>query len=345
MYKTYGVLVCLLLAWAQPVWGQEAETQTSPETQSGSVTLSARELWGGGEVWFFPDQSPRPADDRFEVVAGQEVPFCLKLRAKGSPLIKRIQEEATGFRLILEDNQTPPNVMSISIGDEKTPLIPDEQGCYRGKFEIPLQIDQGIYQVANLFFRTRRRNYVGLKQILYNFSQADELNVTNPNEDKKAPKLIRISTYQKSLGKLDGVGSFEDIKIKQDFAFEEEGSGVAPESLRVYYALLEEGQQVSIHQADCKRIRRRNWNYKCQLHLLRPDWQWEASRVSLVLQSIYVQDKAGNLMVLQEPAVFKEAAKGSPIRFDFRPDVNRLTFKNYYQRNPKSLAPRELIKN
>ncbi|MDX1387389.1 MAG: hypothetical protein R3257_07340, partial [bacterium] len=288
--------------------------------------------------------APRPANDRFEVKAGEEVPLCLKLEAKGSPLIKRIQEEATAFRLILEDSQEPPNAMTVRVGDEKKPLKPDAQGCYRGFFVIPPQVNEGVYQVANLLFRTRRRNYVGLQQVLYNFSKADELKVENPNADNEAPKLIGISSFQKSLGKLDGVGNFEDIKVKQNFTFDKEGSGVEPKSLKVYYALIEEGQQVSIHQAECKRIRRRDWNFQCKLHLLRPDWQWEASHVSLVLQSIYVKDKAGNLLVLQEPAVLKEAAKDTPIRFDFRPDVDKVTYKNYYQRHPQSLAPRELIK-
>ena len=305
----------------------------------GSFSVRAQESMpsasdGGGKLLFFPERADRPEEDRFEVKAGDVVPYCIQVDLEASPVLKRIREEAVQVRLVLENQQDPPDLLLIELGNAEDPIKPGENGCYEGSFRIPKQARGGRYQVADFLVKTRRANFVSLRQLLFQFSAADELQVENPNFDDSAPRLLAIETLEKGVQKLDNSGDFIRLLIHQTFRFNDEKGEVDTKTLRVYYALLEDGQQVSIHQANCKKEARTHTDFVCAVKLLRPYWHWELRSLQLVLESIYVQDKAGNGLVIQSSEDLKKIAGNTPIRFEFKPDGPGISSKRLYQRHP-----------
>lgn len=312
MYKKNFFIVVLILAWSTGVWAQNPK----------------------GAILFFPDQQPRPEKDQFEVRAGQEVEVCVKLEIRSHPLLQTLSTNTTGFRLVLEDEKTPPNAIVIQEELKKDYLKPDARGCYVSRFQVPPLTEAGVYQAADLLFQVPGRGYLSIHQMLYEFSQADELRVVNPESDSDKPSLIQISTLQEKTQRIGKFYDFYKIEVKQDFAFGETGSGLAPESLKIYYRLLENGERTGIYQADCRRAFKEKTKFHCKLELTRPQYQWELSQLTLQLESIYLQDKAGNQLVLADQELFKKASPQTPVQFDFEkktpgvprnnPNINRL---------------------
>lgn len=313
------------LGWAQ-------ESTAAPPKAPPSL------LYPGGAILFFPDKSPRPSNDRFPVEAGQEVEVCILLETTKSPLLDRIVKNTTGFRLILEDNKVPPDAILVERERKKARIKPDDQGCYRTTFRIPTYTDTGIYQVADLLFKVSGRGYISVHQLLFGFSQADELEVSNPDTDAKEPTLIAIGTLQEDLKTIGKAFDFLKIKVKQEFTFNDPESGLEPKTLRVFYQLLDNGERTGIHEAKCRTYFLKKAKFVCQLEITRPNYEWELGRLALVLESIYLKDKAGNMLVLQDPDLFKKAAGDTPVKFEFRDKDPGVPRKNRFRnRHPNRL--------
>jgi hypothetical protein len=217
----------------------------------------------------------------------------------------------------LEDDKTPPNAIIIQEEPKKNYLTPDERGCYVSHFQVPPLTEEGIYQTADLLFKLPGRGFLSIHQILYEFGKADELVVHNPLSDTKEPSLLQISTLQQQTKKISRSFDFYKIKVKQDFTFEETGSGIARETLKIYYKLFENGERSGIYAAQCHKFFKEKNRFQCQLELTRPHYQWEQNSLSLQLDSIYLKDKAGNQLVLQDQTAFLQAAGQTPIQFNF----------------------------
>lgn len=288
----------------------------------------------GGELIFFPEQEKRPAENRFPVKAGEEISYCLRVDFSKAPILERLKAEATQVRMVLENQKDPPDLLLVDLGNGKKPIQLGESGCYEGSFQIPAAVGPGRYQIADFLVKTRRSNLVSLRQLLFQFTRADELQVSNDDFDDVAPRLVAIETLEDEVQKLNNSGDFIRLLIHQTFRFRDEKGEVDPETLRVYYALLEDGQQVSVHQANCHKEPRTKTDFVCALKLLRPYWRWELRNLQLALESIYVQDKSGNGLVIQNPKDFKKIAGSTPIRFQFKPDVPGIGSQQQYQRHP-----------
>lgn len=298
------------------------------------VVPGARAENSAGGVLFFPDQAARPENDVFDVEAGQEVEVCIRINPKFHPLLNRLVSESTGFRLVLEDNKTPPNAIMVQEESKKGVLPPGADGCYSSRFKIPPLTEEGIYQVADLLFKVPGRGYLSIHQLLYDFSQADELNVKNPKSDEEKPSLVEISTLQEKTRRLGKYYDFFKIEVKQDFTFNETGSGLEPKSLKVWYQLLENGERTGIYLAQCRPAFRKKQTFHCDLQLTRPQYQWDLSQLSLQLDSLSVEDKAGNRLYLQGAEEFKKVSPSTPIQFNFseeepgvprhNPHINRM---------------------
>lgn len=334
---SFVFLMISVIIITNPIRAQDRETQYDPteaplipsEAQvSESPQDQERQPFGGGSLLFFPEESKRPEDERFEVEAGTWVPVCLKLNPLKSPFLQETLSEAIGFELILEDSETPPNQLKIQFGPTekeikkarkagKDPYEPDDSGCYRTQFTIPNYTDPGVYQVADLLVKTRLSDYVSLKQVLLQFSKAEELDIKNPDLDQKAPELLEISSFKDQAQKLGKYGEFVRLKLAQTFIVSEEESGVKPQTLQVWYALQEEGKTTSIYPAQCKRVVHTRWKFTCKLQVTRPLWQWKDARLGLVLETIRLEDKAGNAIKIQDPKAFAQKAQEEPILFEY----------------------------
>jgi hypothetical protein len=321
MYKRSFILILFLLLFTAVAQGQEFK----------------------GAILFFPDQASRPPNDQFEVKAGHQVDVCVQIQFQNHPLLQSLLANPTGFRLILEDEKVPPNAIIIQEEPKKNFLKPDSRGCYFSRFKVPPLTEEGVYQVADLLFKFPGRGYLSIHQLLYDFSKADELKVINPSADTEKPILLEISTFQEQTRRIAKAFDFYKIKVKQDFTFEEKGSGLAPGTLKIYYRLMEDGERTGIYQTQCKKYFKQKNKFHCELELTRPRFQWEQSHLILELDSIYLEDKAGNQLVLSDPETFKKAAAETPIRFEFRqknsglpknnsagPLINREVFKGRF---------------
>ena len=299
MYKKIFLLVLLLCCGSRGLWAQDSK----------------------GAILFFPNQQPRPVNDRFEVKVGQDVDVCVKIEAQNHPLLQEITDKTTGFRLVLEDDKVPPNAIVIQEEPKKALLTPDANGCYMSHFQIPPLTEEGVYQAADLLFKIPGRGFISIHQILYEFSKADELLVHNPASDTKEPTLVQISSLQQQTKRISKSFDYYKIKVKQDFTFEETGSGIDRDTIKIFYKLFENGERTGIYAADCHKFSKEKNKFECQLELMRPQYQWEMNSLALQLDSIYLKDKAGNQLVLQGQDAFLKAAGDTPIEFHFEKNV------------------------
>lgn len=351
MYKLYFIILFILLSGFFPTPGrsQEKEAEKTNTAEETTVLSETAPSLDAGQVIFFPDNTNRPSDDRFNVKAGEIVEVCLKINPDYSPVFQEIIKTALSFRMVLEDDKTPPSSIVINGGDKKNPLVLDAKGCFRSSFQIPPETNSGIYQVADLFFDTRVRNFISVNQSLYDFSQADELKVENDREDSTPPELLKIGSFQNEIQPIGKNFGFLKIQVTQYFTFKDEGSGLMPKTLKVFYLLSENDQGVNIYPAQCKKRMGEKGVFRCRVKLLRPEFEWERTRLSLELESIYINDKAGNLLILKNPETFLEKAEGTPTKFIFEgmdPGVPRkIKYKNRHPNRLKEVGAGASVAN
>ncbi len=306
----------------------------------GAAQIHALPQVGGyGGIFFFPNLDKRPTGDIFQVKSGQEIEVCVLLKSQGAPLIEQILQGTTGFRLILEDEQTPPNAIDIEAGNGDAELSKTPEGCYQTTFQIPRETEPGKYQVANLLFQMPGGEFFSIREYLYGFSVAEELQVENSDFDTEAPKLVQVSAFNPGPGKIKTSNPFATIKLKQYFQFEDPQSGIDKGTLKVFYRLYEEGQFSSTFPAQCKKVFGKNDRFRCVLTLRRPKFQWALKHLALELESIYVNDKSGNFLFVVDPKKLPENVRGGPLIFEYVGEQKKISNEPPIDASPKNQSP------
>lgn len=270
---------------------------------------------GAGELWFYPMRSQRPENDRHLIHAGERASLCLRLHSQ-SDFIAELKKHITGAQLILEDEETPPNNFKIEIGTESSYLQEGPGNCYLTFFRVPRQIRPGIYRIADLFLRDRDKNFVSMRNYLYEFSQADELEVLPAKEAVEEVQLLEIRGFDFDPRQQIEFTHNVQVKARHVFVFSGDKKEIPKNGLRVFYQLKEDEEEKGIYEAQCRpRLKTKNQFY-CELKLMRPKSQWALRQIELALDSLYLEDKSGKLILsLQEPQVFEEKANKTPIKF------------------------------
>ncbi len=324
MATVKGLLAALLCCVTT---GHAAEVEI-PESRPAAPGASI------GEIIFSVGEMARPAEGRHQVTAGREVQVCLRLDPEQVPLMGRLQEGMLGYRLILEDSQDPPHILVIAPGNRLERMARDEQGCYAGGYTIPRNSVAGVYQVADLLIAKDDQSYYSIRDYLFDFSQVDELDIQNPRNDLEPPVLLKVSNYRPSQKKLKTTFSQYKIRIGQVFLFEDALSGLKTESMKIRYALLIDGHVTAYPEAKCQSTRPHKRFY-CKVDLARPDFEWGPRQVDLKLESIYIEDKAGNKLSLHSPEEWAEQAQGAQTEFQFPPNKRLGRDEDYdLQRDP-----------
>jgi hypothetical protein len=231
--------------------------------------------------------------------------------------LKELKKSAVGFRLIMEDNQEPPNVLTLAWGNWLQWLKPDAQGCFPGKAQISPEIRSGIYQVSDLLLGTSDHRYYSIRDYLYDFSQVDELEIHNPRDDLKAPSLTQIAIFGPKSHPMKYGGGVLSLRVQQLFTFQDKESGIDKKTLRVFYNLEVDGEDRGYKEAKCQAKNKNKEEFRCTLELREPYFEWSLRHVVLDLDSIYLKDKAGNQFILDDPKLFAEKAQGTPVSFEF----------------------------
>jgi hypothetical protein len=319
MYRSFAAIFILFSlffiskntesAEPDPTGGPVSETSEVPEGLPSTVDR--------GAIIFFPERTERPSEERHKVKAGEEITLCLNFNPGDSRFLQDLLKEATGYRLILEDSKVPPDAIMVTVDTKGRRSKEDTGDCVSGKFRVPKQAAPGVYQAADLLFRLNVNDFVSVREYLYGFSRADELEVENPNEDAQAPELVAISTFDPALKKKIKSGKLLKIAVKQSFLFQEQGEGIDEASLKVFYRLIEDGHTTGAYEARCHRAMGKREKFFCELKLRRPRHQWAFLELAMELDSVYIQDKANNRLEISDPKKLKEKASEFPIRFVF----------------------------
>ncbi len=270
---------------------------------------------GAGELWFFPMQSERPENDRHSIHAGDRAPLCLRLHSQTS-LIAQLKPQITGVQLILEDEEMPPNSFKIEIGNGKSYIKEGPGTCYLSFFRVPRQIKPGIYRIADLFLRDRDKNFISLREYLYEFSQADELEVLPPEKPVEEVELLEIRGFNFDPRRQIEYTNNVVVRAKQIFIFSGDKDELKKDALSVYYQLKEDEDSKGIYEAKCKpRVRTKNQFY-CELRIMRPKDQWALRQIELQLNSLYLKDKTGRVVLkITDPTFFEDKVKNTTTRF------------------------------
>ncbi|MFO1462217.1 MAG: hypothetical protein U1F66_00410 [bacterium] len=301
-----SILACLLLCSGIARARADAPTSRAPESQPELTQAESAPAGPYGQIIFFPAVESRPADERFKVSAGQQVPVCVKLSAQASAYVDRLQDRSIGYLLLMEDAAEPPHRLAITFGNRLKSLKPSPDGCYGGDWRIPDQVVPGNYQVSDLLWMARDESFYSLRNYLYEFSKVEELEVLNPKADSQAPKLLAIKTYKKSPQTMQNYSGVLRVKLEQRFDFEDPESGIKKNSLRVFYSMAVDGTTVDLLDAKCRSIPQTNRSFRCTLQVTNPEIIWGLNRVVLTLHSLSIEDQAGNRLLLDGEAAIKE---------------------------------------
>jgi hypothetical protein len=318
MYAIIFWVIMLLMIPTSNLYSQENGDETvfsGAETEPAAENLEEGLVFG--KIIFFPDKTSRPANDRHQVKVGEMVPVCIQLEGRNSPFIEELKEKTIGFRLILEDNSEPPHVLRIIVGNLFELMKPDDRGCFNASYKIPENTKKAVYQVADLLWATKENRYFSLRSHLYQFSQADELEVENPQEDIEPPQLIKISTKQTQLQGLKRSSAVLKATVEEKFYFQEGQSEIDWDTLRISYKFYLNQKFQKSQLAQCK-INKKKKECRCQVETISPIDAWALNEVSYYLDSVTLQDKPGNLLKVEDPKELKEKSGANPIQFVFK---------------------------
>ena len=305
--KILAIILSLMSLNSSLSWAQEEAQPAPPETQPHINSAFKSEV-----IFSLPDIA-RPEGGRYSVKAEDNVEVCLRLN-QALPLFKNVQENLVGFRLVLEDNENPPHQMPILIGNKLQKLKQNSEGCYAGRFKIPSKIPSALYQVADLLLYSDKQNYFSVRDYLYSFSQADELQVDNPQYDRDSPLLIKISAPTRSPKKNKVAPKMLKIALRQVFQFEDK-SKLVRKSMRADYAFFLDNIRQESLSARCRKKGNKSFVCEVETRRLREDLSLPQARLSL--ERISVKDKAGNLLVMEDPQAMVAKTEGGAISFDF----------------------------
>jgi hypothetical protein len=284
-----------------------------------------------GDIYFSTQTGERPPEGRHLVAPGQEITVCLKLRSD-LPLFQKLEQGAIGYRLILEDQEVPPHILTIAPGNRLKLMKRDAEGCFSGSYRLPATVPSGLFQVADLLLAYEDQSYYSLRDYLYGFSQVDELEVNNPQTDHSPPRLVKISNLPVSSKKVRVSRVQTRIGFGQIFIFADEGTGIDAASLKVRYRIALDGQVKGYTLAKC-RFSQPHDRFTCKVQLVRPVEEWGVRTVRIDLDGITLADKAGNKLVSNDPAEWEAPATGALISFEFPPQF------------PRTLPQRDELKN
>ncbi len=337
MIRRFLILALIFLgmqpAWAdapgphEPIVPPKVEVEPEPESVPSADY---------GQVLFFANTESRPSDERFKVKVGDEVPVCVKLSAKASAYVDKLRDRAIGYMLVLEDSADPPHRLSITFGNRLDRLKPAPNGCMGGMWKVPANTTPGVYQVSDLFWTEVDQSFYSLRNYLFEFSKVEELEISNPKADGEAPKLLGIETFKKSPQTMQNYSGVLAVKAEQIFEFEDKASGLNKKTLTVFYQVDVDGTTVDMLNAKCSGVPQTNRKFRCVLKVANPEILWGMNQVRLALNSISIEDQAGNRLVLKgEDEIKAQAPKAEtsilyvrkkPLRdqpwFDLKKDPN-----------------------
>jgi len=269
-------------------------TPVEPESVPESVPTADY-----GQVLFFANTESRPTDERFKVKVGDEVPVCVKLSPNASAYVDKLRDRAIGFLLVMEDSAEPPHRLSIPFGNRLKRLKAGPDGCMGGTWKVPTNTFPGVYQVSDLFWTQIDQSFYSLRNYLYEFSKVEELEVINPKADAEAPKLLGIETFKKSPIPMEYYSGVLRVRVEQIFEIEDKESGLNKKTLRVFYRVDVDGTTVDLLNAKCGSVAQTNRKFRCVLKATNPEIMWGLNQVKLTLQSVSIEDQAGNRLLLE----------------------------------------------
>ncbi len=320
MYSIILWVILLLLIPSSNLFSQDLSGETVfSEVETARLIENLDEGKVFGNILFFPELTPRPANDRHQVQVGDIIPICIQLDGKDVPFLDQLKEKTVGFQLILEDNSEPPARMKVTVGNLFDLIKEDAQRCFRGNYTIPANTKSGVYQVSNLFWATKDNRFYSLRSHLYQFGRADELDIKNPLEDKEPPQLLSISTKQKGIQGYKKNSTVLRAFLEETFYFQEEKSEIDWSTLKISYKFYIDQKFKKSQLAQCK-IHKKKQRVKCRVESVSPIYEWALNEVSYRLDHVSLQDKAGNLLIVNDPKVLKDKSGEAPIEFAFQLD-------------------------
>ncbi|HCU24291.1 MAG TPA: hypothetical protein DF383_04660, partial [Deltaproteobacteria bacterium] len=271
-----------------------------------------------GEILFFPESESRPSNDRHTVQAGQEVTVCIRLSPNASSYVKARKKDTIGFRLIMEDSAVPPHRLVLVLGNRLQWMQPEAEACYGGVWQIPPETVPAVYQVSDLLWADSDQSYYSLRNYLYEFSRAEELKVQNPGYDQEPPHLVEIQSFGQNPYPLQYYGGVLRARVDQSFRFEDVGSGIDENSLRVFYELSVDKQKMGLKEAKCRGVKQKGTRVmNCRLQMNNPDALWALATVHLNLAELSIRDRAGNQLHLQGEKALHQVLPEAQLSFDF----------------------------
>jgi len=292
--------------------------ESVPTADSGENSQPSEAPKGNSSILFSAEGKSPDSEGRVVVAPGDKLHVCVKLDQEAMPLFKQLVRDGIGFRLILEDSVEPPHVLTITLGNRIKKMLPDSQGCVGGNFPIPQDTATGIYQVSDLLMATYDQSYYSVRDYLFDFGQVDELKIENPKDDLKPPELVKIETFHTPLRKLRIASREVRIKLDQQFFFKDEGTGVDPSSLKVFYSLLLDDAPGGYAEAKCRQKHPEKY-FICKLNIVRPEWDWGLLRVQVTLNSVTIRDMAGNKLAIADPEELKSKVADGVMSFQYDP--------------------------
>lgn len=218
--------------------------------------------------------------------------------------------------MILEGEGENPQKLKVKSKLKKGLIYPNSQTCYTGKFTIPLGTPAGKYHIVDLNLLLASGHSIFLRDHLDQFKPKGLVEVASPVKDVTPPVIEKIESWVPLENEMNMRHSRAWTYVYFRVTATDQDIGIDPNSFQIFFKIYLDDVLVDIMQAKCATILP-NLNDDCRLYFSRAEHDFYGRTLRMVLDSVSVADKHGNLAELTTPAQLEKIFGGKLLRYIF----------------------------
>ncbi len=301
---TFVFLLILSLFYCSHVWAQNS---------SESANLATSNL---GSVSFYLDKkNPATQGESVHVVEESKAYFCLQLNTQ-VPDLAKVVKHLSQVELTLEKEGENPQKIKAKSNLKRGLIYSNAQGCFIGQLRVPMGVSAGKYHVSELDLLLASEHVIPLRDHLSQVKPLGLIEVASPIQDTMPPLIEKIESWVPMEGGMNMRHSRAWKYIFFRVTAIDQNVGIDPSTFQIFFKNYLDDELVDISKAKCSTILP-NLQYNCTLYFSRAEHDFYGRTLRLVLDSVSVADKYGNLTELTTPEQLEKIFGGKLMQYVF----------------------------
>ncbi len=278
-----------------------------------SNSLSSANL---GSLSFYLDKKmPNTQGESIHVVEKSKAYFCLQLNRQ-VPALDEAVRHLRQVTVLLEGEGEAPQHIEAKSKLRKGLLYPNSQSCFVGELLVPQGLPAGKYHVSELDLLLASRHVLSFRDRLSQLNPLGLVELSSPIKDSTSPLVEKIESWVPLEDEMNMRyhRAWADIHLRVTAT--DQTVGIDPHSFQLFFKATLDDELVDIVQAKCSTILP-NLYYNCDLYFSRAEPDFRGRTLKLVIDSVSVADKLGNLTELNTPHELEKLFGGKLLRYTF----------------------------